>query len=237
MADAVDDPTPQGTVRLFYLLGIPVYLHWTWGVVAVLQIQYGTGRYGSLLYNILEYLVLFGIVLLHELGHATACRSVGGEADRILLWPLGGVAYVRPPFRPGAQLWSIVAGPLVNLVLGALGIGAWLLIAPTSPDVNAGFQSFIAINVVLFVFNVLPIYPLDGGQIVRSLLWYVVGPVRSLAIAAGIGLAASVIGGLAAVIYLQGFWLGLIAAYAAWRSWQALVLARRATAHAAAQRG
>ena len=64
----------------------------------------------------LEYLALFLIVLMHEFGHALACRQVGGTANRIVLWPLGGVAYVNPPQRPGATLWSIVAGPLVNVV-------------------------------------------------------------------------------------------------------------------------
>ena len=49
--------------------------------------------------------------MLHEFGHALACRQVGGQADLIVLWPLGGVAYVNPPPRPGALLWSIAAGP------------------------------------------------------------------------------------------------------------------------------
>src|SRR5204862_5485748 len=75
------------------------------------------GRYSSLTWNILEYLALFLIVLLHEYGHALACRQVGGTANQIVLWPLGGVAYVNPPPRPGPTLWSIAAGPLVNLAL------------------------------------------------------------------------------------------------------------------------
>ncbi len=60
---------------------------------------------------------LFLIVLIHEFGHQLACRSVGGKTSVIVLWPLGGVAYVAPPQRPGAQLWSIAAGPLVNVIL------------------------------------------------------------------------------------------------------------------------
>ena len=65
----------------------------------------------------LEYLALFLIVLTHEFGHQLACRSVGGKTHDIVLWLLGGVAYVSPPQRPGAQLWSIAAGPLVNVAL------------------------------------------------------------------------------------------------------------------------
>src|SRR5579863_10174022 len=107
----------QGSFRLFRVKNIDVYLNWTWFLVAVFEIQARHGYYTSILWNVLEYLALFAVVLMHEFGHALACRSVGGRAERILLWPLGGVAYVQPPPRPGALLWSIVAGPLVNFVL------------------------------------------------------------------------------------------------------------------------
>ncbi len=73
--------------------------------------------YSSVTWNVLEYLALFLIVTIHEFGHALACRQVGGTANQIVLWPLGGVAYVDPPPRPGATLWSIAAGPLVNVAL------------------------------------------------------------------------------------------------------------------------
>ena len=62
------------------------------------------GDYSSLTWNVLEYLSLFLIVMLHEFGHSLACRQVGGQANQIVLWPLGGVAYVNPPQRPGATL-------------------------------------------------------------------------------------------------------------------------------------
>ena len=82
-----------------------------------LKFNTGPVSYSSITWNIIEYLSLFLIVMLHEFGHALACRQVGGEANRIVLWPLGGVAYVDPPPRPGATLWSIAAGPLVNVAL------------------------------------------------------------------------------------------------------------------------
>ena len=86
---------------------------------SLLSIKFKTRAhaYSSLVWNIVEYLTLFLIVLLHEFGHSLACRQVGGTADKIMLWPLGGVAYIAPPQRPGAVLWSIAAGPLVNVVL------------------------------------------------------------------------------------------------------------------------
>src|SRR5580692_5032163 len=128
-----------GSFRLFRVAGIQVYLHWSWLVVAYVEIVSRANRYQSMAWNVIEYLALFGIVLLHEFGHALACRSVGGQANRIMLWPLGGVAFVQPPPRPGAVLWSIAAGPLVNVVLLPITVVAILIAARThigeiSPD-------------------------------------------------------------------------------------------------------
>jgi Zn-dependent protease len=162
-----------------------------------------------------EYLGLFLIVLMHEFGHALACRQVGGRADRIILWPLGGIAFVDPPFRPGAYLWSIAAGPLVNVflfpVLGFLlfaAVGAqWHL---TNPDLYRFIDSLVYINAMLLIFNLLPVYPLDGGQIVRALLWFKLGPIRSLKIASVIGFIGAIAFGIFA--FQQGsIWFGLLA--------------------------
>src|ERR1039458_6120751 len=192
----------QGTIRLFQFKGIDVFLHWSWFLVAAYEVQLRKGLYSSLTWNVLEYLALFLIVTLHEFGHALACRQVGGTANQIVLWPLGGVAYVNPPPRPGATLWSIAAGPLVNVALIPILYGLGLLSqsagwAETMPNFARWLHSIEWINVVLLVFNILPIYPLDGGQILRSLLWFVVGRARSL-------MAVTVIGfiGVAGMIFL-----------------------------------
>src|SRR6195256_4849832 len=107
----------QGSFRLFRFAGVDLFLHWSWFLVAAYEIGDRAKGYSSLTWNVLEYLALFLIVMLHEYGHALACRQVGGTANQIVLWPLGGVAYVNPPPRAGAMLWSIAAGPLVNVVL------------------------------------------------------------------------------------------------------------------------
>src|SRR6516162_9139438 len=109
-------PTHRGSVKLYRLLGIDVYLHWAW-FLAFFYFVSQPHQYSNYGWNAMEVLGLFLIVLTHEFGHALACRSVGGRANLIVLWPLGGIAYVSPPQRPGAQLWSIAAGPLVNVVL------------------------------------------------------------------------------------------------------------------------
>ncbi|MEX2045048.1 MAG: hypothetical protein WD941_06820, partial [Opitutus sp.] len=97
----------SGSIRLFHVSGIHVFLHWSWFVVAVIQLTYRRSHYSSIAWTIAEYLALFLIVLLHEFGHSLACRQTGGQANEIVLWPLGGVAFVSPPPRPGAMLWSI----------------------------------------------------------------------------------------------------------------------------------
>ncbi len=179
--------------RLFRFRGIQVYLHWFWFLWAFFQIYQRQGSYSSIGWNIAEYLALFLIVLLHEFGHSFACRQTGGKADKIVLWPLGGVAFVQPPPRAGAELWSIAAGPLVNVVLYpllmvAVEVSASMGYAPRNSDFGKLLYMIWWINSSLLVFNLLPIYPLDGGQILRSLLWFKLGRARSLQVATAIGL-------------------------------------------------
>jgi len=76
-------PTRQGSIRLFQVAGISVFLHWSWFVVAAYEITNRGQSYSSLLWNGLEYLTLFVIVTMHEFGHALACRSVGGRANQM----------------------------------------------------------------------------------------------------------------------------------------------------------
>src|SRR6202790_146482 len=156
-------PTPQGSLRLFRLWGIVVYLHYSWFLVAYYSISIRIPKYESPVWGALEYLALFVIVLMHEFGHVLACRQVGGKADQIVLWPLGGVAYVAPPARPGATLWSIAAGPLVNVALAPILLIALNLIrslgwAHTQPDAYLLIRSILIIDVVLWVFTFFPFY-------------------------------------------------------------------------------
>lgn len=223
-------PTRQGAIRLFRFAGIDLFLHWSWFLVAAYEIN-GRGRsYSSITWNVLEYLALFLIVGLHEFGHALACRQVGGEANQIVLWPLGGVAYVDPPPRPGATLWSIAAGPLVNVVLipvlSALG---WLARSSgwpqSSPDAYALLRSVWLINLVLLIFNMLPIYPLDGGQIFRALLWFVIGRARSLMVATILGFVG-VAGLFGLAVWRQSVWYGVMSVFILMNCWSGLQHAR-----------
>ena len=220
----------QNSIHLFRFAGIDVFLHWSWFLVAVYEIGSRPKAYSSLTWNVLEYLALFLIVMVHEFGHALACRQVGGVANQIVLWPLGGVAYVNPPQRPGAFLWSIAAGPLVNVALIPIFVILGrtirsLGLAQQMPNTLLLLHAVALINLGLLIFNMLPIYPLDGGQILRSLLWFVMGRARSL-------MAATVIGflGVAGLIVLalrfQSVWFGVLAAFILMNCWRGLQQAR-----------
>lgn len=200
------DSTRRGSFRLFQVRGIDVYLHWSWFIIAYLQISSRPDDYGQGAWKVIEYVSLFLIVLLHELGHCLACRSTGGKADTIVLWPLGGIAYVAPPARPGAFLWSIAAGPLVNLVLVVPTFAVWHWGAAhgwrsDAPDLYRFAANLSLINLGLLLFNMLPIYPLDGGQILQALLWFGLGRWRSLLVVSLVGLLLGG-GGFAGCLFL-----------------------------------
>jgi Zn-dependent protease len=185
-------PTRPGSIRIFKLFGITVYLHWAWFLLGLWYVQNRTAAYSSQVWTVLEFLSLFAIVLIHEFSHQLACRSVGGKTHDIVLWFFGGVAYVSPPQRPGAQLWSIAAGPLVNVVLVPIlsvlvTVSDHLGWYDSNQDAYALIHNVWLINLGLLIFNMLPIYPLDGGQIFRSLLWYIFGRANSLLIASIVG--------------------------------------------------
>jgi Zn-dependent protease len=216
----------SGAIRLGNIAGINLYLHWSWFLVAVYEIQGRRGGYSSVAWNIAEYLTLFLIVLTHEFGHALATRSVGGTANQILLWPFGGVAYVSPPQRPGATLWAIAAGPLVNVVLAPLLFGAVeaarsLGLRGSNPDLYHYLVAVLWIDLYLLAFNILPIYPLDGGQILRSLLWFWLGRAKSLLVATVLGFIG-IAAFIALAVYSGSVWFGAMSLYLVFNCWSGL---------------
>ncbi len=221
-------PSHAGSFRLFRAFGIDVFVHWTWLILGVFLVQLRGQTIGVPL-SAAIFISVFVIVLIHEFGHALACKQVGGRAEQIVLWPLGGVAFVQPPPRPGPVLWSIAAGPLVNVALVPITFGLMMLPAllPGMPEIIANYLVYLfVINLVLLIFNVLPIYPLDGGQILQSLLWFKLGRGRSMVVAGAIGVGgAALLGGLA-MLALQDWWLALIAVFIAMQAWRGIQIGR-----------
>ncbi len=215
-------PTSGGSIRLFRIFGIEVFLHWSWFLIAIYEVQQWRAIFTSPVWAVVLYLGLFVFVTMHEFGHALACRQTGGTAEKIFLWPLGGIAYVSPPSRAGAMLWSIAAGPLVNVALIPI-LSFARLAAAKAGWVNDNLDAYLVlvwlwrINLWLLIFNILPIYPLDGGQILRALLWFPLGQIRSLLVATAIGF----VGGAALILFAiwqRSFWIGLIAFFLLSRS-------------------
>src|ERR1700756_5297066 len=97
----------RGVFLLFRFRGIQVYLDFSWLIVAWFEITLGKNRYDSPAWAAAEYIGLFAIVLLHEFGHAFACRSTGGRAERIVLWPHCGLAFFASLPRAGAVFWGV----------------------------------------------------------------------------------------------------------------------------------
>ncbi len=160
--------------------------------------------------------ILFGVILLHEFGHCFGARSVGGRGDDVLLWPLGGLAFVQTPHRPWPSFVGTACGPLVNVVIClvcavALRItsGQWLWgnpLAPFSPflPIDLSGVSFYlwwiySTSLALLIFNLAPVFPLDGGRMLQEILWPRFGYYRSMEIACVTGMAAAAILGLLAL--------------------------------------
>jgi Zn-dependent protease len=186
--------------------------------------------------------MLFGIVLIHEFGHCFGARSVGGDAENILMWPLGGLAYAHAPMTPWAQFVTVASGPLVNVVFCAaaglvivLQAGTIRVLSPNplgsiNPEAfPPGMPSwvwyaciFYAVNYLLLAFNLLPVYPLDGGQLFQCLLWPFVGLQRAMTIACQVGLAGCIGLGVWGLSRGGGGMLLFIALFGGFTCWQRL---------------
>lgn len=195
-------------------------------------------RFGAT-YGSAVSLILFVSVLLHEYGHVIAARKTGGQADEILIWPLGGLAFVQPYPSFWSQFWTSAAGPLVNLVICAATLPhvmsteyanyAWnpfLLPIPKS-DFGAHFYSDLAVvtfslNWMALVVNLVPACPLDGGQILRSILIQRWGKLTGIEWSAKISIVAAICLALVGMFQNDMVWLFGLAMFLALMAFQDL---------------
>jgi Zn-dependent protease/CBS domain-containing protein len=178
------------------VLGIPIYVHWTF-LVLIAWLVLGEVLQGHDLVTALSgvgfVLALFGCVVLHELGHATAARHYGVPTADITLLPIGGVARLqRIPEHPPQELVVALAGPAVNVAIVAvlLALGVRFLGDVADPDhlIKGGFwPKLLEVNVFLVLFNLLPAFPMDGGRVLRALLAMRLEYARATRIAASVG--------------------------------------------------
>ena len=175
--------------------------------------------------------IVFGCVILHELGHALVGRRVGIRPKAIILLPIGGVTLLdetQQPLEPGSLTWKrdiriALAGPLVNLVIAAAAAGILLLMAPhvqlwTRPYLDSSNlpRSLVWANLWLAGFNLLPAYPMDGGRVLRAVFSRRMDPVHATRRAISIGQTLATVFIFAGMLqYMQGAgpasaWLAMI---------------------------
>jgi Zn-dependent protease/CBS domain-containing protein len=199
------------SIRLFNVAGTAVRIHLTFflllAVYAVLGWQQGGA---SAAVDLVVFIcLLFLCVVLHEFGHVFAARAYGIRTSDVTLLPIGGVASLeRMPEKPGQEIVVALAGPVVNLVIAvalAALMGASFDLGRTSQlgDARASLLDRVAVaNVALFLFNLIPAFPMDGGRVLRALLAIPMGYTRATRVAATIGQ------GLAFLFALLGLVLG-----------------------------
>lgn len=204
-ADASAIPGTMGAVRI---LGVPVRMHFTFVLLLVFLLFIGVGGRQSGAATALYILALFASVLAHELGHAVVARRYGIRILEIVMFPIGGIARPERAPKPREELWIALAGPMVNAVIAGVLLG-WLAarggIVPLEvlrEPTDANIVQRIALgNLLLFGFNLLPAYPMDGGRILRALLALARPEDEATRIAAGAGRFLAVLLGLAGLLW------------------------------------
>jgi Zn-dependent protease len=191
-------PRMNGTLRVGNLFGIPFYLHPSWFLVlGLVTWSYGSGlaaqfpSLGGLLplgLGLVTALLLFASVLAHELGHSFVALRQGIDVKSITLFLFGGLAQLEKESEtPAEAFWVAIAGPAVSL--GIFGLLTTLtLVSPTSSPLTAILGLVASINLALALFNLIPGLPLDGGNVLKALVWKITGnPYKGVAFASRVG--------------------------------------------------
>ncbi|GAC1629932.1 MAG: site-2 protease family protein [Ktedonobacteraceae bacterium] len=203
-----------GSLRIGRIAGIDIYIHVSWLIILVfLTISLASGWFPSFypgyatstyfLLGFIAALLLFVSVLLHELGHSFVARARGLQVKNIVLFIFGGVSNIeQEPQSPNTEFFMSFVGPLVSLVIGALCYGLLFLVRGSHSVVEPILAYLAFTNILLGIFNLLPGFPLDGGRVLRSIVWKITGNAYFAT------QVATVVGQVLAYIFiLIGLWL------------------------------
>jgi len=220
---------PGRSFRIARIAGIPVGVSpWWLAIVALITWSLGSGYFPEVVHGIApgasyalglaSALLLFASILVHEFGHALVARRHGIQVDEIDLWLLGGVAMMHGDAHdPGAELRYALAGPAVTAVIAACFGAIDLLLPSSTPEILSALIGYqLLINCMILGFNLLPAFPLDGGRVLRALLWRRSGDMGSATetaanVGRGFGYLLIGLGALEfASGFAQGIWLAVI---------------------------
>lgn len=172
-----------GSIRVGTIRGIPLQISATWLIVFVLFLwsfaaSYYPDRYAGWTSQayfaaaLTTVVLFFASIVLHELGHATIAARTGIRTRSITLLPIGGVAEIeREAQKPSEEFAIAIAGPITSLLLGGLFLGLHFLVRPISVPLGAITVYLGITNLFLALFNLLPGFPMDGGRVLRAIVW------------------------------------------------------------------
>ncbi|MEH2178057.1 site-2 protease family protein [Nostoc sp.] len=188
----------NGTIRVGNLFGIPFYIHPSWFLVlGLVTWSYSSGLAAqfpqlsaglALLLGLMTALMLFASVVAHELGHSFVAIRQGIDVKSITLFIFGGLANLEKESKtPGEAFWVAIAGPIVSLLLCAIVTTIGVTTAASGP-LAAILGVLAAVNLALALFNLIPGLPLDGGNILKSIVWKITGnPYKGVTFASRVG--------------------------------------------------
>ncbi|MEH2454421.1 site-2 protease family protein [Nostoc sp.] len=188
----------NGTIRVGNLFGIPFYIHPSWFLVlGLVTWSYSSGLAAqfpqlsaglALLLGLMTALMLFASVVAHELGHSFVAIGQGIDVKSITLFIFGGLASLEKESKtPGEAFWVAIAGPLVSLLLCGIVTAIGVTTAASGP-LAAILGVLASVNLALALFNLIPGLPLDGGNILKAIVWKITGnPYKGVTFASRVG--------------------------------------------------
>ena len=219
------------SLRLGRIFGIPIEINASWAIAFLLLTFVLARRFGDSdldwpaaqrwLVAVAMVILLFGSVLAHELSHSVVARHKGIQVRGITLFILGGVfRLAKEPDRPLTEFAVAVVGPFTSIGLAAIFGGLWYGLGAGNSTLEVVLLMLAWSNLSLGVFNILPGYPLDGGRVLRAVLWGVTGSYRKATHVAT--RAGQTIGGIIVLIGLalgvfvnlvDGVWIALVGGF------------------------
>ena len=199
------------TIYVGKLLGIKVYIHWTFWLLAVYIVLTNLDKGLGVAFQSLGFVfAVFGCVFLHEMGHALAAKWFRIPTLDITLLPIGGLARMGEfPRSPVVELVVALAGPLVNIVIAIILFVGLSVRASFSEMSEAGvvalgsWEQLLIANLALAIFNMLPSFPMDGGRVLRSLLAMFMPYSDATSLTARIGQ------GMALMMFFSSYYFGI----------------------------